>query len=376
MKKILFIVPSLRLAGAETQAVDLVNAIDPAFATKTLFTFEKDLSQLARVDRGQIEVLNVPRKSRFDLSMCDHIARLIDERGIDLVHCTMQFALLMGWIGARRSRKRPPLVCAIHITRNKDLKTELQDVLLYQWLLRSCRKLIFVCDAQRRHWLGKFHGLKRAAEVVHNGVDLQHFDADRLRPEGACFRQQHGIPASATVFCCVAGFRSEKGHAHLLRAFSEVLRQQPQSWLVLAGDGPARAEAQAIVHERGMASRVLFTGALSDVRALLAAANVKVLASTAVETFSVAMLEAMAMGLPVISTDIGGAAEAVIDGRTGLLVPCADEEALARAMLELVADPERTAVWGAAARALVAERYTREGMVERTMDVLREAMRA
>lgn len=376
MKNVLFIVPSLRNAGAETQLVDLVNAIDPQFARKFLFTVETDLSQIARVEQAHVQVLNVPRRSKFDLAMCTEIAALIDREQIDLVHCTMQFSLLLGWIGVRRSRRKPPLLCAIHITQNKDIKTELQDILIYQWLLRCCTKLIFVCETQRRHWTRKFFGLANKAEVVHNGVDLDYFDADRFRMERDQFRARHGIPDHALTFCCIAGFRSEKGHLILLEAFSEVLKDFPDACLVLAGDGPVRTQAEARALADGIMSQVIFVGNMSDVRPVLAASDVKVLASTSVETFSVAMLEAMAMGLPVISTAIGGAAEAVIENQTGLLVPIADAKALASAMKRAASDRPRLQAWSRASRTMVARRFTKSDMVTKTIAVLRQAMGA
>ena len=376
VKKVLFIVPSLRNAGAETQVVDLVNSIDPRFAQKYLFTFEHDMSQFGRVEHAHVQVHNVPRRSKFDLSMCTEIARLIDREQIDLVHCTMQFSLLIGWVARRRAKRKPPLVCAIHITRNKNLKTELQDLLLYQWLLLACDKLIFVCEAQRMHWTRKFFGLARKAEVVHNGVDPEYFSAPPFGAERLLFRKHHRIAQDSTVFCCIAGFRSEKGHLILLQAFAGVLATCPQAFLILAGDGPTRQTAQNYADHHGIAAHVVFTGNVSDVRPILAASDIKVIASTSVETFSVAMLEAMSMGLPVISTAIGGAAEAVIEDQTGMLVPIADAGALGAAMTHAIADRHRLRAWGIAARLMVAERFNKHGMVDKTVDVLRRTMHA
>jgi glycosyltransferase involved in cell wall biosynthesis len=356
--------------------VDLVNSIDPRFAQKYLFTFEKDMSQLGRVEQAHVQVHNVPRRSKFDLSMCTYIAHLIDSEQIDLIHCTMQFSLLMGWVARRRAKRKPPLVCAIHITRNKDMKTELQDRLLYHWLLLACDKLIFVCETQRMHCISKFSGLADKAEVVHNGVDLDYFNAQAFNIERTSFRKRHRIADDAVVFCCIAGFRSEKGHLILLQSFAKVLAAFPNACMVLAGDGPTRQAAHDYADRHGIAKHVVFTGNVSDVRPILAASDIKVLASTSVETFSVAMLEAMAMGLPVISTAIGGAAEAVIDGQTGLLVPIADSDALAAAMTRAISDRRTMQIWGESARRMVATRFNKTGMVGKTVEVLSQAMHA
>jgi glycosyltransferase involved in cell wall biosynthesis len=197
--------------------------------------------------------------------MCTYIAHLIDSEQIDLIHCTMQFSLLMGWVARRRAKRKPPLVCAIHITRNKDMKTELQDRLLYHWLLLACDKLIFVCETQRMHWISKFSGLADKAEVVHNGVDLDYFNAQAFNIERTSFRKRHRIADDAVVFCCIAGFRSEKGHLILLQSFAKVLAAFPNACMVLAGDGPTRQAAHEYAGRHGIAKHVVFTGNVSDV---------------------------------------------------------------------------------------------------------------
>jgi glycosyltransferase involved in cell wall biosynthesis len=124
------------------------------------------------------------------------------------------------------------------------------------------------------------------------------------------------------------------------------------------------------VEKLGVARRVAFLGSVADVRPVLAAADASVLASTSVETFSMAMLESMAMERPVIGSDIGGMSEAVVPGETGLLVRPGDVDGLREAVAALVADREARQRVGRAARAAVLERFGAETMVRRTRALL------
>ncbi len=367
--KTLFLLPSLRRAGAQTQTVDLLNAMGDGFS-RTLVVYESNLDQLSRLDRDRTEFIHIQRRSLIDFNLVRRIARIIDQQEIQLLHCTLQFTLLMGWLAMRFSRRKPALVASIHTTRNVSLKEELLDRLLYRRILRSCEKIIFVCNSQAGYWRGKFPELGDKAAVVYNGVDPVRFSPDKAVDSGRSLRLSHNIGANSFVFCCIAGFRREKGHDLLVRAFAEV---GEECHLLLAGEGEFRPGTEAMVRGLGLSARVHFLGNVEDVRPVLAATDVSVLASTAVETFSIAMLESMAMEVPLVATDIGGLKEAVLPGRTGELVPPGDFIALRKAMVRRLDDRRGTAGMGRQARKEVLRRFTVEKMREDTEQVLREA---
>ncbi len=368
--KTLFLVPSLRRAGAQTQVVDLVNGLDSRRFEKHLFTFHTVLELLERIDREQVVFYNHPRSHKFDLGPVQEIARLIDHQGIDVIHCSLQFSLLLAWLARRMSRRKPPLVAAIHTTVNRSLKEALQDRLIYRHLLKRSAGVIFVCENQRNHWLKKHPALKRNSRVIYNGIDVARFDPDAWGSAGQRLRAALDIPGGAQVIACVAGFRPEKGHGQLIDAFAGL---SGTPYLVFAGEGETRSAMELRIRESGLADRVRFLGVVEDVRPLLAMASISVLASTAVETFSIAMLESMAMGVPMVATNIGGMGEAILPGDTGFLVPPGDVEALRMAIADALSDTRRLHDMGRAARALVQARFTLEAMVEQTSEVLQAA---
>ena len=141
---ILFIIPGLGRGGAETQLVDLSNGLDDGLFNKSLVFINPYKDQIDRLNIDSDRIVYLPRKSKVDFSVIAKIARIIDEQKIDIVHCTMQFALLLGWLARRSATRQPKLVAAIHTTKNVSLKNELLDRLVYRWILRVCDKVVFV----------------------------------------------------------------------------------------------------------------------------------------------------------------------------------------------------------------------------------------
>lgn len=366
----LIVVPALIRAGAETQAVDLANGLAAKGHSIHLCCFEAQLDQRARV-ADEVHFHHVPRRSKYDLSLLPRLAEIMDKEEIDVVLGVMQFATLIAWLGARRSDRRPPVVAAIHTTLNRDLKDEIHDRLLYRRLLQSLPAVVFVCENQRDHWIQKYRRLKRVSHVVHNGVAPENFRCDEFAESASRLRADLGIPKEAILFACVAAFRPEKGQELLIDAFSRV---EGDAYVVFAGDGDLRARVEALAAEHELTARTRFLGNIDDTRPLIAASTATVLASTAVETFSMAMLESMALGVPMIAPRIGGLPEAIIDGQTGLLFPIGDTARLAACMQSVVENPAAAAQMGQAAEQKVNEEFTRAKMVTGTEEVLQLAI--
>jgi glycosyltransferase involved in cell wall biosynthesis len=192
-------------------------------------------------------------------------------------------------------------------------------------------------------------------EIIPNGIDTKRFE-DR-----ASYRP------IATVLT-VANLRSEKAHEVLLQAASIILPAHPRLQFQIAGDGPRLAELRALASALGIADRVTFLGHREDVPALLAQADAFVLPSRS-EAFPNGAIEAMAAGLPVVASAVGGLLDLIEPGRTGVLVPPDDPRALAGAIDGLVNAPARAAALGAAARDEVVRRYSFERMVRAFEDL-------
>ena len=229
--------------------------------------------------------------------------------------------------------------------------------------MKQCSKVIFVCHAQAEFWKRKYPGIAGHSVVVYNGVDTDHFDPVNHVEDGRALRQSLSIDDEHIVMTCIAGFRPEKGHDILIEAFA---RLPLEVHLVLAGDGPLRADTEALVDAQRLSERVHFLGNISDVRPLLGASDLSVLASTAVETFSIAMLESMSMGVPMVVTDIGGLREAVIEGQSGRVVEVGSADALYDGLSTVLADRDTLVKLSRAARGLAIEKFSVNKMVDET----------
>lgn len=187
-------------------------------------------------------------------------------------------------------------------------------------------------------------------QVIPNGVSVERFDA---RPIGA---------RPVRTILTVANLRREKAHEVLLAAAAQLAPRHPELHFLVAGDGPRAAELQTLAASLGIGAQVTFLGHREDVPALLALADVFVLPSRS-EAFPNGAIEAMAAGLPVVASRVGGLVDLIEEERTGLLVTPDDPTALAAALESLVLSPARAGVIGACAREEVIRRYSFDRMV-------------
>ena len=208
--------------------------------------------------------------------------------------------------------------------------------------------------------LGKDEGLGTARlRCLPNGVDSDHFrPLDFVQRERR--REELGIAPGHFVFACVARLVPVKRHQDLITALAQL--NDPRARLLLIGGGPQRQTLEDQAQAAGISEQIEFLGERSDIERLLPAADAFVLCSQT-EGSSNAVLEAMACGLPVIATAVGGNPEAVEDGVSGTLVAPGSPDQLASAMRALLADPQRARVCGRAGRGRVESAFSIQAMV-------------
>jgi glycosyltransferase involved in cell wall biosynthesis len=204
-------------------------------------------------------------------------------------------------------------------------------------------------------------------------------DPDRFAPNAAGrteARRKLGLDGTGPVIGVVAYLRPDKGHQVLLRAMPEIVRQQPDCVLLVVGDGSQRSVLESMTVDYGLEARVRFLGAREDIPAVLCALDVFCLPSIRNEGVPQSVLQASAAGLPVVSTAVGGIPEAVIEGKTGIVVPPGDARSLAEALAALLADPECRDRMGHAGRRHVKDVFSLREMLDRTESAYEEALLA
>jgi glycosyltransferase involved in cell wall biosynthesis len=206
---------------------------------------------------------------------------------------------------------------------------------------------------------------RRKLYTIANGVESSSGTsaADRVR---ALERLQ--LPDGARLVGTASRLVWEKGLSHLLEAWNVVRQAEPNAVLLIAGDGPERTALEALTDSLALRSHVRFLGMRDDVAALLSSLDVFVMPSVS-EGLPMALLEAMAVGRPIVATNIGGMPDALAAGEAGLIVPPADPAALATAIIQLLNDPGYATRIGAAAASRFQERYTARAMARAYEDL-------
>ncbi|MBW2670939.1 MAG: glycosyltransferase [Deltaproteobacteria bacterium] len=193
---------------------------------------------------------------------------------------------------------------------------------LHWWLSRWVKEYICVSTPLKK-WLIEQVGVRRPVTQIYNGVDTEVYRSD----PGMRMRRKLGISQKAFVIGIVASLNAIKDHPTLIRAFNVLRQQEPESIMLIVGDGPERSKLESLA-----GPGVFFLGNREDVPEVMRALDVFVLSSIN-EGISNTILEAMATGLPVVASNVGGNPELTVDGVTGRLFPSGDIEALASELL-------------------------------------------
>jgi glycosyltransferase involved in cell wall biosynthesis len=245
---------------------------------------------------------------------------------------------------------------------------------LLTWARRRGQNWTAVSQYTRRLLCESLGWAKDEVECIHNGAPIPAVldEAGRAAARKA-LRDELGLDRNAIVALTTGRLVPQKGIARLIQAAPHVLAEAPDLRIVIAGDGPLGAELTQLAESYGVAGRLMFIGQRSDVPRLLAAADLFVL-PTLYEGFSLALLDAVAHGLPVVSTDASSIPELIDDRVHGLLCKPDDSAALAQAMRWAVMNPAEMAAMGARARSRAAD-FTEQRMVDRTLELLERTAR-
>ena len=359
--RIAFVTGSLVHGGAERQAITLANRLAERGHDCHAIYVKNDPSQLSRLHLPQESTIRCLHAARYlDLNALSHLHALLSRLNADVVLATNPYALMY----ASLANAGAPLAVTLHSTYMRNMKEQLQ-MLAYRPFFWSASCAVFVCERQRRHWLAR--GLfGRRNRVIYNGVDLEHWQS----VNSTTLRRALGFAETDYVIGLSAVLRPEKNPTQLVEAVARLNRRGIPARALFIGDGPERERVQQASRTLGVADRVVISGFQQDVRPFLSACDVVTLTSFT-EAFSLAAIEAMALGRPVVHAEVGGAAEMIHSGQDGWLFPVGDTATLVDRLASL-ADPVARTRMGENARATVVQRFSERGMVERYEQTLSE----
>ncbi|MBK7658478.1 MAG: glycosyltransferase family 4 protein [Betaproteobacteria bacterium] len=290
---------------------------------------------------------------------------LLRDREFDVVNTHSSTDSWLAAVAAATLRHAPPLV------RTRHISAPVPRNFATRWLYASATDRIVTTGEKLRLQVIAETGVPPERVVsIPTGIDLERFRTG----DAHSARLAAGLPGEAFVVGIVATLRSWKGHRYLFEAFAR--REDKASRLVVVGDGPQREALEHLARELAIADRVVFAGNREDVAPWLRAFDVFCLPSYANEGVPQALMQAMATGLPVVTTPVGSIAEIVEDGVSGLLVRPESADALRDAIDALAADPVRRAALSRKARETALARFGEDRMADAMEDVFRAAARA
>lgn len=351
--RVIYVVDTLGGGGAERIVVDMATHLDQSrFAPLICTTRELGL-YVSEVQSAGVPVHCLCRKNRFDIMGFLELVRLLKREDIDIVHCHKAGSNTLGRLAAFVARV-PIILAHEHTMPQRSFIQRLVDR-----VLARISTSVITCDLALKKALVSTEGLDAdKVVVVHNGVNLSKF-ASRKQESG--LRDRLGLD-NGPVVGTFARLDFQKDISTLLAAIPYVLTVMPNCNFVIVGEGPLRGQLEMEVSELGIAEHVHFLGYRSEIPELLQLLNVFVLSSQW-EGLPVTILEAMASGKPIVSTNVGGVSEVVLDRETGILVPPQSPRALGEAIISLLVNPNLAESMGFAGQ----ERARREFSIEAMM---------
>lgn len=363
---ILFVVDQFgKTLGGGERIVLKVAALLPQYGYRASILTLSAHPDSAALKAPPCSIFLLPLQNSYNLTALRaafELRRFLKQQRIQIVHTFFESSDIWGGL-VTKTMSKAKLVWA---RRDMGILRSRKHQIAYRLMAGMPDAVFAVSEQVRRHSIEVDRIDPACVQTIYNGLNLEDWD---MAPRPVKAPDEYLVTT-------VGNIRRVKGHDVLIRAAAAVVNQFPKVTFSIAGDvleAGYFVELQSLVKDLKLGSHFRFDGGVTNLRQHLAAADIFVLPSRS-EGFSNAIVEAMAASLPVVATNVGGNAEAVEDGVSGLLVPSDDPGALSAAILKLLSDPAQTRAMGTAGRNLVAERFTVEAMMNWTASAYRNLL--
>lgn len=366
--RILHLFVTLPVGGAENLLLSILRRLDPQrFSSLVCCIGERGALGEQVIAMGfPVTEFHLLHKGGMDRRVVPALIDLIRRERIDLVHSHLYHANFYGRLAARKAGV--PAVASIHNTYTKH-KWHRQ---LANWYLARHTTAIIAGSEEIKQDVVRYDFVPESLiEVIPNSVDLARSHSSLPREQA---RQQLNLPGGAVVLGTVGRLEEQKGHRFLIEALAQLRQRGMDAYLLLVGDGREAQALRDLSANLGLEQRVMFLGTRNDLGDLFRAMDLFVMPSLW-EGLSLAMLSAMAAGLPVVATSVGGVRQVLGDDEYGFTVPPGDATVLASRIEACLATPGELVRMGEMGRRQICENYSDEVMVRRLEAVYERVLR-
>lgn len=355
--RILYLVGQLSIGGAELQLIQLVKHLDRTRFEPIVCALSEQVPLAPQLRDAGIELVVLPRRMDPDLTRLWRLPRVVRRYRPALIHSYLFVA--NAWARLVGTVLGVPVIIS---ERSAAVDKSRGRLIIDRLLARAAIFMIANSQAGAELAIARHEIASHKVAVVHNGIALEGFDS--AQPVGAA-RTALGLAPTEPVVGIVGRLSQVKNHRTFFHAMAKIAAEVPSLRLLCVGEGPLRAELEALVSTLALQDRTVFTGLRSDIPDLMRTMNVIALTSTW-EGLPNVLIEAMAASRPVVATHVGGVPEVVVHDETGLLVPPGDPSALAAAVLSLLKNPTLATEMGRKGRARVEQQFSIKRMVAET----------
>jgi glycosyltransferase involved in cell wall biosynthesis len=286
--------------------------------------------------------------------------KILKENNIHLIYCADNISKLIGGIAGKMAGVKVVAHC------HDDFKEDALGKTMRMFYIALLDRILTVSDKVKKFFAVKKKGFQKAI-TVYNGIDAEVFNPQDVSED---LRNELGFKKEDIVIGSIGVIEKDKGHRYLVEAIARLKDEGIANVVcVMCGTGPQEVEIKKLVLNKGLEKEIIFLGFRDDIPRVLKTLDIFALMSLTIESFSMAAVEAMAMEVPVIATNIGGIPEVIDDGKTGIIIPPGNADALCEAIKYLIQNPGVRIQMGKNGRARVLERFTIEQNVRKTEDV-------
>jgi len=365
--KILLLTTHLNIGGIATYTVSLAKALKlkghEVFVASNGGMLAPELTQ-SGISHINIDILTKSELSPKVLKAIFEISKIVKRLGIDIVHSQTRVTQVTGFFVSKLCGV--PLITTCH----GFFRRNIGRLMLPSW----GERVIAISDAVKGNLIDCFGVDKARVTLIYNGIEVKKFLKDFPEDEKDKLKNRFGIKRDYSVIGMIARFTPDKGHDVLIYALYEILKEKPNVQLVFVGEGDKREDIMKLSQRLNLSDNVIFIKPQINTVNALAVMDVFTFAPRRREGLGLALLEALASGKPVVATDVGGVSNVIKNNVNGFLVEPSNPKLLAEAVLRLLKDKALYAKMAQAGRETVIEKFSINGMADRTEDIYREVI--